>query len=510
MGRVWFTDHPHISATFEDLTIVTPRINNAYFAQKVVTAGSPAQGDTAATAPTVAFNEIHQGILGRDIYILVETENFIPLNQNILSTERASLTVTLKTADCNLTGTAEQTLQITDGTAAIDSITVQVGDTTALNDSNGDCPYGNVDEFIDTAIIKVSLRPNTRAVFDTWAENISNAGQDLPAIEIEIAHEDANMIVAYGPEENPQGVWVASGRFMNTDGHRFTLQNKNVYEIYHGDNLFNPLGTHTHNGEVVRRRIASIENTFSTDVKYFFYNGIDNCYEICECPLSTARRRNNGQRVSTTLFQSTYNNFTSSVPAPEGGDAETNYHYADGSIISYGQAYGYRRYPLANPNNLNDLVNLIRMPDNLNFNQETGSNRVRATFTYRNTARRYCNPESFAGFLGSLIQLDREDIVCTGMCFADATSYPSVTHPNGDSVDTAYLATLTREQLKVNAFNDFYFDNVYKGYGYKIINGVQVTTISWLPSLTNATAISGHEDHLHAGDFDSNKLLILN
>ncbi|WP_438710514.1 hypothetical protein ACSTS3_16755 [Aquimarina muelleri] len=224
MGRVWFTDHPHISATFEDLTIVTPRINNAYFAQKVVTAGSPAQGDTAATAPTVAFNEIHQGILGRDIYIIVETENFIPLNQNILSTERASLTVTLKTADCNLTGTAEQTLQITDGTAAIDSITVQVGDTTALNDSNGDCPYGNVDEFIDTAIIKVSLRPDTRAVFDAWAENISNAGQDLPAIEIEIAHEDENMIVAYGPEENPQGVWVASGRFMNTDGHRFKLQ----------------------------------------------------------------------------------------------------------------------------------------------------------------------------------------------------------------------------------------------------------------------------------------------
>lgn len=34
-------------------------------------------------------------------------------------------------------------------------------------------------------------------------------------------------------------------------------------------------------------------------------------------------------------------------------------------------------------------------------------------------------------------------------------------------------------------------------------NGVCVTTIAWLPQLTRATAINGHEDHLHAGEFNT-------
>ncbi|WP_025742297.1 hypothetical protein [Aquimarina pacifica] len=493
MGRVWLTDYPHISLDFEDLTIVTPRITNAYFAKKVVTGGA-----VPATTPTVAFDEINEGILGRDVYIIVETENFTPPNQSLISTERASLVVALKTGDCNLTGVADETLQITNGTTDVDSITVQVGDTTALNDIEGNCDYGNLDDFIDTAIIKVSLRPNARTDFDTWAENINNSGSDLPTIEIDVVPEDKNMIVDYGPEDNTQGPPLKIGRFMNSEGHEFTLENKNVYEIYHGDNLFNSLGTHTHNEEVVRRRISFIENDFSTEVKYFFYNLIDNCYEICECTQTRVRRRNNGQRITSTNFQSNYNNYTSSVAAPQGGDAETNYYYADGSIISYGQAYGYRRYALTSPNDPNDLVDLIRMPDDLNINFETGLNNVRATFSYRNTARRYCNPACFAGFIGVLIQLGRTDVVCTGMCFGDATSYPSVTHPNGDSVDTAYLSTLAIEQLKVDAFRDYYFTNILRG------------NISWYPQLTDTAYSNGHNDHLHSGDFNLERVVTIN
>ena len=84
------------------------------------------------------------------------------------------------------------------------------------------------------------------------------------------------------------------------------------------------------------------------------------------------------------------------------------------------------------------------------------------------------------------------------MCFGDATSYPSVTHPNGDSVDTAYLSNLANEQLKVNAFNDNYFANIYRG------------SSSWYGSLTDTSFSSGHESHLHSGDFDNSKVLTLN
>ena len=84
------------------------------------------------------------------------------------------------------------------------------------------------------------------------------------------------------------------------------------------------------------------------------------------------------------------------------------------------------------------------------------------------------------------------------MCFEDATSYPSVTHPNGDSVDTAYLSNLASEQLKVNAFRDNYFTNIYRG------------SSSWFGSLLNTSYSGSHEDHLYSGDFDNNNVTTLN
>lgn len=150
------------------------------------------------------------------------------------------------------------------------------------------------------------------------------------------------------------------------------------------------------------------------------------------------------------------------------------------------------------PADPNDMVDLIRMPDDLNYDAETGQNRVRATFTCRNTARRSCNPGCFAGFLGVLIQLGRGDVQCTGMCFGDATSYPSVSHPNGDSADTAYLSTQTAEQNKIDAFRDHYFRTILRG------------CTGWKGSLQNAQYLVGHDDHLHAGEFQVGLVVVLN
>ncbi|MGV0964669.1 hypothetical protein [Empedobacter falsenii] len=77
------------------------------------------------------------------------------------------------------------------------------------------------------------------------------------------------------------------------------------------------------------------------------------------------------------------------------------------------------------------------------------------------------------------------------MCFKDATSYPSVTHPNGDSADTAYFPTLELEQKKVDAFKKFHFEKIYRGSG------------GWFPKLKGTNPSSGHEDHLHSGEFNS-------
>jgi hypothetical protein len=93
--------------------------------------------------------------------------------------------------------------------------------------------------------------------------------------------------------------------------------------------------------------------------------------------------------------------------------------------------------------------------------------------------------------------LIRKDVVCTGMCFEDATSYPSVTHPNGDSADTSYFLTLEEEQVKADAFKKFHFEHIYRGNS------------GWYKDIKGTSYSDGHEDHLHSGDFNSNVLQII-
>lgn len=157
-------------------------------------------------------------------------------------------------------------------------------------------------------------------------------------------------------------------------------------------------------------------------------------------------------------------------------------------ICVSGTKYGYRKYSKGQ-----GKVHLIRMKDSLNYKKGN----VKIFYSFRSSQRRYCNPDAYAGFIGALAKLDREDVLCTGMCFADATSYPSVTHPNGDCADTAYYSTLSLEQKKVNAFKDFHFEKIYRGSG------------SWYASLVGTAYSSGHEDHLHSGEFDSNVVQII-
>ena len=81
------------------------------------------------------------------------------------------------------------------------------------------------------------------------------------------------------------------------------------------------------------------------------------------------------------------------------------------------------------------------------------------------------------------------------MCFGDATSYPSLSHPNGDSVDTNYLVGDNINQQKiVNAFVGWNFTQVIIGSDYQrtVLNG----------HLYNGD----HNDHLHSGNFSSASL----
>jgi hypothetical protein len=445
---------------------------DAYFATKDVI-------ETNGTT-RVCLERIRTHVLGRVLYVVVE---------GLAIRSGTNVTITLRTNDTRLTGVANQALRVTNGTADVENFTVRVGDTSALNDNAGVCAYSNLAEFTRKAIFKISLRPHSRDTFDAWAQRIRAAGQNLPSIRIEVSSPGIDAIANLTARFTP-----------------LTLENKKVYEIYHANNTYNFLRR--------RGRISHIENDYTNDVKYYFFNRIDNCHMVYEATQSRVRRRADGTRIAAVP-----RGHIASGPAP-GGDARMNYYYnrtpRDTTtqpqhsqyfrIVTDGN-YGVRQYVLADPDNPNDMVDLIRMPDNLNYDRETGANRVWATFGYVNTQRRSCNPGCFAGFLGVLITLGRNDINCTGICFDDATSYPSVTHPNGDSVDTAYLPTQREEQAKIDAFNDHYFRVVRRGDGRP---DRRPHGPSWLGRLGNSIFSPDHETHLHAEDFDGGRIDVLN
>ena len=469
----------------------SPRILDAYFAKKVVTETAGANGAAATT--TVAFERIQEHVLGRVVYV-VEVE----LTGSMAA--GTEVTITLKANDDRLTGTDRQALKTTDGTADVETRTVGLGVTTALNDKDGNCAYTNLATLSAQAIFKVTFRPHARADFDAWATRIA-AATEPPTVGIDAA---AGGVQAYFP--------AAGAQLM-------TLINRKVYEIHHPSNLYNFLGTHTHNGATVLKRISNIQNDSTDQVRYYFFNRIDNTHQICDVTQTRVRRRANGRAVPGTSAEANIpRGYIETGATATGGDAAMNYYYNEpGSgdtsrktpLTSYyriltrdnpsagGTDYGLKQYDLANPSDPNDMVDLVRMPDTLNYDEETGANRVLATFEWTGTKRRFANPGCFAGFIGVLIQLARTDVKCSGMCFGDATSYPSVSHPNGDSVDTSYLTTLAHEQSKVDAFRDHYYSNILSG-------------LNKFRGLTGTTPYRNHDDHLHSGEFNSAKVVVQN
>jgi hypothetical protein len=205
--------------------------------------------------------------------------------------------------------------------------------------------------------------------------------------------------------------------------------------------------------------------------------------------------RNNGQQVGSVPT-----GYLRREDAP-GGEAQYNYIYANGNIITDGTHWNgstdrrfpnqYRKVEFAQ---LGENVSLIRMPNQLNVN--IGNNIV-IVYDFSNTQRRYCNPECFAAFIGVLGQYGLNAVHCTGMCFGDTTSYPSVTHPNGDSVDTGYMTDRTNQQNLLYAFIDWNFTNVLAAENRH----------SWLLGAHGYN--EEHNTHLHSGDFDSNSIDII-
>ena len=135
-------------------------------------------------------------------------------------------------------------------------------------------------------------------------------------------------------------------------------------------------------------------------------------------------------------------------------------------------------------------------------------------FGYKNTARRFCNPDLFAAFIGVLAETSLTSIESTGMCFGNATSYPSVSHPNGDSIDTRYIGTGRTRNLwdtrpTFDADAETLFATAFVNWGFtQVIAGShsRYDDLETVVHLRNGH----HNDHLHSGNFDEDFIHVIN
>jgi hypothetical protein len=450
------------------------RITDVYFAKKVVTQNGAhvaftridsAHTQQDATGQAVAYDSI----LGKTVYLIIETNNMATL----------SVDAVIRPSDNTMTGNTD-TLRIMkfNGTTrlyeATNLLTAEVGNLDALNNRDGShAHYTNAAaDFANKVIFKIQLKPETQTTFNTWTTNLATNTVNL---EVVVERTD-NLPCAFGPNSTTEvnGAEV----FLNTDtAGRFRIVNRSFFIIYHANNDYNIF---TLNG-TNRRRIGKVQNNASTQVCYFYYNRFDNEMLVTTCAKTSVLGRANGN-----VLQAVPAGYVSQSPAPAGGEAQTNYYYANGSIVTRGTN---NTNPVVRYNALTNNVDLVRMPNSLNINTDG----VIISYVFSNTQRRFCNPQCFAAFIGALAQFAQQ-MTSTGMCFGDATSYPSVSHPNGDSIDTIYTASLAVEQRKVTAFHEYGFAHILRGH-----NG-------WYGQLVNSTYHANHETHLHSGDFDDNFL----
>lgn len=541
-----------------------PRVVNAYFAKKVVTNNGTNPITVAFTPIPDANPADHQAteVLGRRVYVVVETQNMKgqslgfavkTADNNLTGTSKAYLPLPdLQTVN----GIQVQPKYFMGQVIAPNpSISGSWVNAEVLVSNNSTLPYTNVASLENKLIQRIKLIPQAQitgaalsssAVFGNWATNIAGSAAVNARLTLEVkpstvdtANQD--QYVYFGEEKfDENAVFAGLGGFSEGKEQNFTVENRIVYEVFEDTNPYSFLtGTYTVSPRnptpsyVVSNRIGRVNNAQSTQVTYYYHDRDDNVHEVCQCNLSAVRPRANGQTFMVPGTQNRKPGTEANVladcgtwvvrAAGPGADSNFNYYYGnlgngvwqnivtrDGTdnanADNTATDYGYVRYGLLNPANNNTTIELVRMPDALAVAFSVAGVARSIGFGWRNTQRRFANPGCFAAFIGVLAEVNYADVLSTGMCFEDATSFPSVTHPNGDSIDTAYLAIaggaidFPREQVILEAFIDWGFSQVIAGSNY--------TASTELPAAHSHNG--SHNDHLHSGNFIVNSVEILN
>lgn len=423
----------------------------------------------------------------------------------------------------------------------------------ALNTAANLLPGNNqalVTEYLDVNhstkfIARIRLRPDSLAGFNAWTNSLASNTRAL-AIKAKLTDDT---ICFFG--NNTQQT-AATATFLDTGDPydsrcRYNIINRLVYEAHHEQDPFNRLGG-LRIGKIPNDFVQNIDNANAAMLPhrkaFFIYiDELGHEHYICDCQIHKPKKRlsgvrvyrrtdidanNNAQVIDTFLnnypqngnrFYRTQgnNNFividTNANPpvqpmantANNLGESRWKYYGSHDNVTTFPATRmdEYDQIVVRGTNNnavvsfeidttdQNELrVEIVRMPDSLHHTYTAGTVNKMIHYSFSNTHRRFANPGCFAAFVGILAYLNYANMVSTGMCFEDATSYPSVSHPNGDSIDTEHRNTAQERQATVAQFIGWGFTQVISGNAAQYLNdGAHQHQ-------------ADHNSHLHSGNFD--------
>lgn len=468
------------------------RIYSVYFAKKKV------QKNEVSFDPIDSLHPQRDGgnnlltydsILGKTVYLVIETRNL---------TVNESIKVQLQSKA--LTGNSEvlEVMQFNESRQYVSArnITAVVGNTNALHNNNGSCPYTNLADHSHRAIVKLQLRPSTRPAFDNWANRLKDANGTIK-VSVQLEKDKC----AYGNDNKERS---KGGLFLSTDKQQFRVVNRHFLEIYHKDNLFNFLPIRTLPN--TRKPIGELNNSVNSKVCYFYYDKNDNEHFVCESKKITIKSKirsinipkdeDKGNLIDTI-------DHSENINAGEIIHAQTLEIYENGTLGTPSR-YAKDKIWYKNKENNVELVFADILEDPgigseafraLNYESPDGSFVI--TFAFQNTRRRYANPAFYAAFLGALAQLNQTKsmsniyIKSGGFSYKDGSCYPSAEHVDGIAVDTIYLENLKQENAFVNCMRNYGLLRHGRGELY------------WYPKINHSIKMKGHDDHLHSSVYDA-------
>ncbi len=232
----------------------------------------------------------------------------------------------------------------------------------------------------------------------------------------------------------------------------------------------------------------TITKGFENKYKYIYHGSKNVQNEICTVDWHEIIEKKSGSDCGRT--KPTHSDVVSETEVSE-GQTQKRVVYKNDDIAEYGTNQGRSFWVLYKCKESKSKVQLVKMPDELNYTK----NGILIKYMFENTQRRYTSPGGLAGLIGALAECGFADIKLAGSCFKTGSCFPSMAHVNGKSIDSVYLER-DREIKFINAIKKFHFDNQRSGTD---------TTHNYIETNHHD---AHHNDHLHV-EFNESKILII-